>query len=266
MDRWPAPKIGGKLRQLACDESSRIIRWSSRTSFCSVHSSSRGSAGLSSWSSRDGPSRAASASFTRRACARRPSHFETTFHLFLICAEFPIQQPGKPVEPRSAAEAPPASPKSGGTGMLKFGASRPARRGRTIVIGGRSPSPLGTVCPRLAGQTPRGPPGALHRCPTRHRSTRSSRDGWSLAASMSLIALARARRRRHRTRNLSMTIRLGRVDPDTDLAEGAMLGTLNPARSGRVAEINCPPVLGSPVRTCRARSAQPREAGPHRSR
>jgi len=84
------------------------------------------------------------------------------------------------------------------------------------------PIPPGTVCPRLAGQTPRGPPGALHRGLAGHRSTRSSREGWSLAASRSLIALARARRWRHRTRNLSMTIRLGRVDPDTRLARVAV--------------------------------------------
>ncbi len=62
----------------------------------------------------------------------------------------------------------------------------------------------------------------LHCCLAGHRSTRSSRDGWSLAASMSLIARARARRRRQRARNLSMTIRLGRVDPDTRLTQVAL--------------------------------------------
>jgi hypothetical protein len=92
-----------------------------------------------------------------RACAaisKRPSTSSSS----VVSSRFGRPQTcGNPIRGRRAARV---SPKSGGTDMLKFGASGAAERRRTIVSGGRSPSPLGTVCPRLAGQTPRGPPGA----------------------------------------------------------------------------------------------------------
>jgi hypothetical protein len=37
-------------------------------------------------------SKAASVSFRRRTRARRCSHFETIFHLFVICEKYPLQQ------------------------------------------------------------------------------------------------------------------------------------------------------------------------------
>ena len=92
-----------------------------------------------------------------RACAaisKRPSTSSSS----VVSSRFGRPQTcGNPIGGRRVAGG---SPQSGGTDMLKFGASGAAERRRTIVTGGRSPSPLGTVCPRLAGQTPRGPPGA----------------------------------------------------------------------------------------------------------
>jgi hypothetical protein len=108
------PGAGSVSPQPAFDESSRIIRCSSRTNFCSVHSSSTRRSGLSNRSSRDGVSRAANSSLSRRARARLWSHFETILHLFLICAEYPERYTAnKMVETGHAPAARPIGTRTG---------------------------------------------------------------------------------------------------------------------------------------------------------